>query len=236
MSSSLAYWDSRWAQAPMAFATSWPDEFARRLELCYLATRLPKEGKVVEIGCGNFGLAEEPKLADMLRGRYIGIDGSAEAIKAAERRGGPGFEFKVQDLTKREALPLGDIVISKRVLQNLEPGPERQELLIRLREAYSHGIIIEDWDEARRETNMDRARLRREPLEIPAFNWPLTTEELFKARIHEFEPFMGYFYAITRVFPRLPRSGFEAAYTLSQAAILSGESQPLRGPVVAFRW
>lgn len=236
MSSSLIYWDSRWAQAPMAFSTSWPDEFARRLELCYVYHKLPLKGHVVEIGCGNFGLAEESKLAEMLRGRYTGLDGSEAAIDAARRRGGPGFEFKIMDLTKDEALPLGDFVLSKRVLQNIEPSHERQDLLIRLREAFSHGLLIEDWDEARRKTNEDRARLQREPLEIPAFNWPLSSGELFGANIMNFDPFMGYFYAITRVFPRLPRSGFEAAYTLSQAAILSEERQPLRGPVVAFSW
>lgn len=237
MSSSLAYWDSRWAAGPMNFETSWADDHARRLELCYLHTKLPREGHVVEIGCGNFGLAEEPKLVELLKGRYTGVDGSPVAIEAAMRRSGPGFNFEVRDLTKPgEIIPGGDVVLSKRVLQNIEPGEGRQALLTTLRSVFTHGLLIEDWVEARSWTDQDRLKFGRGPLDIPDFNFPLTTEELHEARIFDYDPFMGYFYALTRVFPRLPRSGFEAGFALSQAAILSGEGQPLRGPVVAFSW
>ncbi len=236
--SSLPYWNERWGRAPAAFATSWPDEYARALELLYVKRHLPAEGTVVEIGCGNFQLAEDSAIPAFLCGRYLGIDGSPVAVAAAEARGLPGLEFQVKDLTK-ELIPAGSFILSKRFLQNLHP--DDQCVMLRQAFAFPHGLLIEDFMAARAATSNLRYMVGRGPLEIPEFNWPLqsmdkiTTTSPGGLRL-TLVPFMGWFYAITRVFPDLPRSGFDAAFALSQRAILKDEEQPFYGPVIAIRW
>lgn len=232
-SSSLPYWNDRWAKAPMDFASSWPDRYARGLETTYLYTALPRAGTVLEIGCGNFQLAEEPRLLSFLCGRYVGVDGSPPALEAARRRAGPGFEFLERDLTTCD-LPLADFILSKRTLQNIHP--DARGLLLKKVLSYPHGVLIEDCSWARWETDRLRAALDRKSLAIPEYNYPLVFQEVVGSRSLTSDPFMGYFYAITRVFPDLPKEGFEAGFCLSHRAILAGERQPFFGPVIALRW
>lgn len=233
--SSLDYWDVRWGASPSNFETSWPDDYARHLELEFLVAKLPRTGKIIEIGCGNFQLAEDPRLVKMLKGRYLGLDGSKVAVEAAQARQIDGLEFGICDLSEPVELPDGDIILSKRTIQNLAPDAHRYELLRQLRK-YAHGILIEDCEWARHETDKDRARIGREPLAVPEFNWPLRIDEMLASPATRTETFMGYFYAITRVFPDLPQAGFIAGHHLSHVAIREGRNQPLRGPVVALTW
>ena len=61
--SSLEYWEKRWAGAPWDFATSWPDTYARRLELAALKKYLSfDKGPILELGCGNLQIAEDNDL------------------------------------------------------------------------------------------------------------------------------------------------------------------------------
>jgi len=234
--SSLPYWDRRWSN-DRTYEASWPDGFARSLELEYLKRHVPATGSILELGCGAFGLSESESLRNQLRGRYTGIDGSPVALEQARTRAeryGGGWEFMQQDLTEAAHLPAADFVLTKRTLQNLTPAA-RKALWPALA-AFPHGLLIEDFCLAREATNKDRARFARERLEIPEFNWPLDPAAEGARLPFETTPFMGWFYALTRVFPNLPRCGFEAGYLLSLEAIKSGTEQPFRGPVVAFAW
>lgn len=239
MNSSLEYWNDRWAKAPSNYASSWPDQYARALELLYLQQHLPKTGTIVEIGCGAFGLAEDPALAKSLHGRYIGVDGSPVAIEAARSRFySKGLDFRQLDLTAPGMIiPGATRILSKRTLQNITPearGPILKQVL-----KFQHGLLIEDCAWAREETNRLRAMLDRGPLAVPDYNYPLQLDELmyvWSSGASPSDAFMGYFYALTRVFPDLPKEGFEVGFALSQRAILLGEPQPLFGPVIAIRW
>jgi SAM-dependent methyltransferase len=239
MTSSLPYWEKRWGAAPSSFDASWPDYYARGLELLCIRKYLPEKGRVVELGCGNFQLAESAPLVDALRGRYVGIDGSAVAIQAAKDRKLAGMEFRCIDLAAEpERTDLGDFVLTKRFLQNLVPAA-RAPLIRRIFEQYAHGLLIEDCAWARSQTDAMRRMVGREALAVPEFNWSIQLREVWdglQARGGDRDPFMGWFYGITRVFPELPPSGFDAAFHLSQRAILNNERQPLFGPVIALRW
>lgn len=237
--SSLPYWERRWA-GDHGYSASWPDDYARALELDYLRRELPPTGSVLELGCGAFGLAEDPRVAQLVRGRYLGIDGSREAIDQArlrsERLGG-GWDFERKDLTAAGTIiPLdADFVLTKRFLQNLVPEARRQ--LFTALGQFKHGLLIEDLVSARKLTDEARASVGRGPLAVPEFNWPIADEELDAlGRMVVITPFMGWFYAMTRVMPDLPKSGHQAAYQLSHDAIMLDREQPMRGPVVAISW
>jgi len=235
--SSLPYWERRWA-GDHGYSASWPDDYARALELDFLRRELPQTGSVLELGCGAFGLAEDPRVAQLVRGRYLGIDGSVEAIEQArlraERLGG-GWDFQRADLTTQWGLPTADFVLTKRFLQNLTA--EARGPLLRQIGQFKHGVLIEDLVSARKLTDQARESVGRAPLAIPEFNWPIEDHELDQlGRMVALEPFMGWFYAMTRVMPDLPKSGHQAAYQLSHDAILMSREQPMRGPVVAVIW
>ena len=249
MNSSLEYWQKRWAEQGPATerdSLSWPDKYARHLELLYISKHVPEDGTIIEIGCGQGhalqGLSSEfgagvccDSCNRRLQKRYVGLEGSEVAIIEAQKRY-PGFNFRCADLTK-DPIPAGDFILSKRFLQNLAPearGPVFEQVF-----KFKHGLLIEDVGYYRERTNSLREIMHRERLEVPAFNWPLTLGVLQGPLMEHtgfYDPFMGYFYSITRVYPDLPKAGFEAAYELSRRAIEKDQWQPPCGPVVAVRW
>jgi SAM-dependent methyltransferase len=241
--SSLEYWDARWAGAPDKFSTSWPDDCARALELAFIRTQLPPlHSAILEIGCGNFQLLEDPALALALQGRkYLGIDGSHEALRAARALANlhvPHAQFVQHDLTQGPPQGAGDFLLSKRTLQNLA-FDARQDLWPWIG-SFRHGCLIEDYRPARDNTDELRRSYGRAPLLVPEFNYPLEEYEL--ARLDNLVgdvrvvPFMGYFYNLTRALPKLAPEGHTAAYKLSLREILRGGWQPTFGPNVAVVW
>lgn len=242
--SSLEYWDARWGAAPDKFSTSWPDDHARALELAFIRTQLPPlHSTILEIGCGNFQLCEDPALALALQGRkYLGVDGSLEALRAARAQANlhvPHAQFVQHDLTMGPPQGAGDFLLSKRTLQNLTYDA-RADLWPWIG-SFRHGCLIEDFRPAREATDEYRHGLcNRAPILIPDFNYPLEEAELARldnlVRDVRIVPFMGYYYSLTRVYPDLAPEGHVAAYKLSLREILRGGAQPMLGPNVALVW
>lgn len=241
--SSLDYWNERWGGAPDKFSTSWPDDHARALELAFIRTQLPPlHSTILEIGCGNFQLCEDPALALALQGRrYIGVDGSLEALRAARAQANlhvPHAQFVQHDLTQGPPNGEADFLLSKRTLQNLTYD-SRADLWPWIG-SFEHGCLIEDYRPARENTDEQRRCYGRAPILVPDFNYPIEEHEL--ARLDNLVgdvrvvPFMGYFYSISRVYPRLAPGGHAAAAALSLREIERGGWQPSFGPNVAIVW
>jgi len=243
MSSSLEYWDKRWSSAPEKFATSWPDKYARALELEFIKTQLPPARRqIVEIGCGNLQLLEDSELEALLATRdYVGVDGSPPALAVAQKRAQgvlPRAAFSRHDLTQGPPALVGDMILSKRTLQNLTYD-SRQDLWPWIGQ-FEHGCLIEDYRPARDNLDAQRAQFGRPPLLVPDFNYPITEGELacLDALVGDVRAvaFMGLFYSITRVYPKLAEAGHAAAFEQSVRAIRRGQDQPVFGPVVALVW
>lgn len=237
--SSLPYWTERWGAHPSEFDTSWPDAGCRRLELEYVKQvlqRIPKDRMVLEIGCGNFQLAEDPEIPELLKGRYLGVDGCAIAVQAASDRRLPGLHFAQFDLTSpgldRLVDPRSTFLLSKRTIQNIEPTariPLWREIV-----KFRGGLLIEDIKAFRDHLDACRHGAGRTPLGVPEFNWPIDmNEEIWKLPGLQFYAFMGYYYLITRVQPNVPDDIRINALRLSQWALQDMRSQPANGPVVA---
>lgn len=238
--SSLPYWNERWGSDPVNFATSWPDAGCRNLELLYVKEvlrRIPKDRMVLEIGCGNFQLAEDPEIPELLKGRYLGVDGSAIAVQAAAARRLPGLHFTQYDLTVPGLCRLVDpsctFLLSKRTLQNIHP--ESRVNLWREIAQFRGGLLIEDVVPFRDHLNSYRlSHGGQRPLSIPDFNFPIDLrEEIWTLPRASFYAFMGYYYQITRVQRNVPDDIRACALRLSQWAIQTMRPQPANGPVVA---
>lgn len=239
--SSLPYWNERWAKTP-GHEASWPDYGCRVLELALIRKfieRLPRDQKILEIGCGAFQLSEDPYLWMLLKDRYIGVDGSPVAIKQARKRGPKdGFRFHLLDLTTPDGLeklspPSKTILISKRTIQNI--APETRKHLWPYLKAYRGGLLIEDFAPFRFNTNEHRRNMNKPPLAVPEFNWPIELTEPVQTfpNIH-FYAFMGYYMQVTRCQGEIPDDIRIAALRLSQWAIETDRGQPSYGPVVAM--
>lgn len=240
--SSLPYWDKRWGAHPSEFETSWPDAGCRMLELQYVKqvlSDLPKDRMILELGCGNFQLAEDPSIPELLKGRYMGLDGCAVAVKAAQDRNLPGLHFAQYDLTvpglERFVDPATTFILTKRTIQNIEPAA-RKPLWSTLGR-FRGGLLIEDFIPFRRRTDDHRYDMGRRPLDIPEFNWPIDLNENLNL-LHgiQFYAFMGYYYQVTRCQGTVPDAIKVHALRLSQWAIAERRGQPAFGPVVALTY
>lgn len=239
MKSSLEYWEKRWEEEGENFNASWPDTFARVLELKYLLGVLKQtpRSRIVEIGCGAFGLAEFPKLVEEIaQTPYFGMDGSDAALTVARKRFSMGTFHQMNLADVRQPLPYWDrgaFLISKRTIQNIHDEESRIRLL-KWVSSFTHGVLIEDFLAGRLETDRVRRDMGLPHLEIPEFNVPLNRADLeCSGRL---ESPLGYYNLVTRAQPDVPEGMRFFAFKLSLEAIAEGRPQPLFGPVVAYVW
>lgn len=201
---SQAYWQERWKTASSRYDASWPDTYARKLELKFIEGHLAKgDTPVLELGCGPFTIGESKELFGRLQGRYVGVDSSLAAIEQARATAGEGFTFAVVDLQdmfpqfpKTKKPPRQ--VICRRVVQNLS-DPARDRIL-RMIAGFKHAVVIEGSRKGLEAINRLRHRYSLAPLIEPAFNRYLSEAEeqvLIDAGFSRI-PFMSCYYYQTR--------------------------------------
>jgi len=234
-SGSLAYWHSRWREDADPYAASWPDRYARLLELEFLAANLGTPASVLEIGCGPFTVGESPNLYKRLSAtRYTGLEGASAAVDEFLDFAPPSAVVLHRDLEDPSlVLPAADLIISRRVLQNLTADSRRRHLQQILN--YPHGILIEGSTRGLAELNAVRAQHDLPHLLEPAFNSYLNEaeEDLLLSVAHR-RPFMSTYYKETRGTRQLigwnTRAHFEAYYTTLHA------NEGSLGPNMGFAW
>ncbi len=197
------YWNERWKGASSRYDASWPDTYARKLELNFILAHLEKSVPTLELGCGPFTIGESKRLYELLHGRYHGIDSSLAAVEQARATAGEGFAFSAVDLEDKfpqlpKMKPPAKQVICRRVVQNL--SEEARTRILRLITSFKFAIVIEGSRRALTATNRLRNRYSLAPLIEPAFNKYLSEQEeaiLLEAGF-ERVPFMSVYYYQTR--------------------------------------
>lgn len=248
---SLQYWDRRWS-ADGSFHASWPDTFARMLELRFIYYSIQKAEhqhfgrtgerieRVLELGCGPLSLDEHFRLASYIRDRdFIGIDGSEAAVRVARARLPYNTaEFIVADLEDLDLKwPAADLIICRRTLQNLAPA-HRGRLLNRLAD-YPNGVLIEGTSSGLRALNEVRFARGGALLDAPEFNHYLTTaEETTILRLPGCRKvsFLDEYYRQTRGLRQLV--GWNTADHLAayEAQLAAPEVAEGLGPVQGYTW
>lgn len=131
--------------------------------------------RVVDIGCGDWQFS---KLIDWGDVDYIGIDTVPAVIEANQQRFGSRYTFVCRDVTQ-EALPPGDLVIIKDVLQHW-PNEIIQAFLPRL-DQYRYAILTNcGYPSPARNANIAMTGYRPLDLRLAPFYYPC--EELLRYR------------------------------------------------------
>ena len=246
---SLEYWDRRWS-ADGSFHASWPDTFARMLELNFIYKSIQKAEdrrfgstadrleSVLELGCGPLSLDENVCLAFYIRERdFVGIDGSEAAVRVARARL-PGAKFLVADLENLDLeWPKADLLICRRTLQNLAPA-HRGRLLARLAD-YPNGVLIEGTLSGLQATNTVRADHGLGPLAAPEFNEYLCAAEettILKLPGCRKVSFLDKYYEQTRGVRQLVGWNTENHLAAYEAQLAAPEVAEGLGPVQGFAW
>lgn len=128
---------------------------------------------VVDIGCGDWQFS---RLIDWGNISYVGIDTVPAVVEANRRRFGPRFEFECIDVT-RDALPHGDLVIMKDVLQHW-PNDTIRSFLPRL-DQYRYAILT-NCAYASPELNKDVAMTGYRPIDLRLVPFNYASEELLR--------------------------------------------------------
>lgn len=236
---SLQYWDSRWS-ADGSFNASWPDTFARMLELEFIRDAIGSQERfVLELGCGPLSLDENFYLATYLRTHwfYIGIDGSAAAARIARARH-PGAQIIVADLEDPNfEWPAADLLICRRTLQNIS-HLVRPGIMERLSN-YPNGILIEGTCSGLTSLNDLREGSGLPGLVEPPFNRYLTAPEeaiILNLPGARKVSFLDKYYEQTRGVRQL--EGWNTAEHLEayEAQRRAPKKEHGRGPVQGFIW
>jgi len=157
---------------------STPENTAEYRNLIEEFLRTHEINRVVDIGCGDWQFS---RLIDWKHIDYIGIDTVPAVIEANQRRYGSRYQFECIDVT-RDALPPGDLVIMKDVLQHWPNGIIRA-FLPRL-EQYRYAILT-NCGYPSPELNTDIAMTGYRPLDLRLAPFHYASEELLRYRTDE---------------------------------------------------
>lgn len=222
MKSVIETWETRWLNSPDKYRASWPDEYARDLELREVARHyasLPEtmeESKlskawqtralpVLELGCGQNTIVEG---GHCFFKEYVGLDSSETAIEKATYQAHNRPLFAYADLTqpKMQRWVAGILktrphfLISRRFLINLTQ--KERKPLIELLTLAPHGILIETEAASMKQMNLARGKQGRAALQPQPHNFWLTSSEAETTISHtkaERRMFMSEYYYASRI-------------------------------------
>jgi SAM-dependent methyltransferase len=137
--------------------------------------------RVVDIGCGDWQFS---RLINWGNVEYLGIDTVPAVIEANRQRYGHLHRFECLDVTS-DALPPGDLVIVKDVLQHW-PNAAIRAFLPRL-EQYRFAVVTNNADQGPL-LNSDIAMTGFRPLDLRAAPFFFEAEELLRYRTDEAAP------------------------------------------------
>ncbi len=207
----LDFWNSRANLGPLAGTN---DFGLKQLEMETLATYIRDGQKVLDLGCGSgttaFALNESKNL------EITGMDFSPEMVKEAnqerDKRGisAEKLNFFVQDIREidgllREQAGLYDVVMTERVLINLETWEEQKNAIKKIMQLVKPGglyLMCENLREGLENLNLMRKDVGLEPIVSPWHNRYLQLEEVAEidfAEIVEQRDFTSVYYLFSRV-------------------------------------
>jgi len=149
------------------------DRFQRKLEIDVLLQYLPRQKRVVDIGCGNgYTTSKIAPFSEFV----LGLDYSEPMILRAKEQFGniPNIEFQVQNVLSMNPIIKGfDVAVSQRCLINLESWDSQKKAIRNIAKVIKPGgifILQEGTKQGREKLNQIRETLKLNRMPDVAYN------------------------------------------------------------------